>query len=117
MLWQALELASLATVSANYEDWWWKERLGKCYYMLGLYRDAEKQFASSLKSQPMILTHLQLAKVQAHLTALHHTKPMHSHAFSHSRGPSHTGSSQRRGAISVSAHLANEGMLDSQGPA
>eukprot|EP00965_Chrysotila_dentata_P082017 2706856-Pleurochrysis_carterae.AAC.2 len=64
---KALELASLATVASNYEDWWWKERLGKCYYMLGLYRDAEKQFASSIKTQPMIIAHLQLAKVSLRL--------------------------------------------------
>ena len=30
-------------MQANYDDWWWKERLGKCYYMLGLFREAEKQ--------------------------------------------------------------------------
>lgn len=44
---KALELANHATQVAQYEDWWWKERLGKCYYMLGLFREAEKQFASS----------------------------------------------------------------------
>ncbi|KAL1528340.1 hypothetical protein AB1Y20_009694 [Prymnesium parvum] len=64
---KALELASLATVQTNYEDWWWKERLGKCYYMLGLFREAEKQFASSIKSQPMVVAHLQLAKVALRL--------------------------------------------------
>ena len=54
---QALEIASECTILSNYQDWWWKERLGKCYFMvflivyklnlnkkkkLGLYRDAEK---------------------------------------------------------------------------
>jgi hypothetical protein len=43
-------------VAADYQDWWWKERLGKGYYMLGLFRDAEKQFKSSQKSQNMITT-------------------------------------------------------------
>ena len=57
---KALELAALATVAANYEDWSWKERLGKCYYMLGLYREAEKQFASSIKTQPMVRLRLRL---------------------------------------------------------
>ena len=57
---KALELAALATVAANYEDWSWKERLGKCYYMLGLYREAEKQFASSIKTQPMVRRTLSL---------------------------------------------------------
>lgn len=33
------------------QDWWWKARLGKCYYQLGLLRDAERQFVSSLKNQ------------------------------------------------------------------
>lgn len=51
---RALELAAEATVQANYQDWWWKARLGKCYYQLGLLRDAEKQFKSSLKEQQMI---------------------------------------------------------------
>ncbi len=30
------------------QDWWWKARLGKCYYQLGLLRDAERQFKSAL---------------------------------------------------------------------
>lgn len=64
---KALELASLATMQAGYNDWWWKERLGKCYYMLGLFREAEKQFASSIKTQPMVVSHLQLAKVALRL--------------------------------------------------
>jgi len=64
---KALELANYATQAANFEDWWWKERLGKCYYMLGLYREAEKQFASSIRNQPMVQTHLQLAKVALRL--------------------------------------------------
>ncbi len=32
-------------------DWWWRGRLGKCYYQLGLLRDAERQFLLSLKQQ------------------------------------------------------------------
>ena len=40
----------------DFSDWWWKARLGKCYYQLGLLRDAESQFASSLKNQEMIST-------------------------------------------------------------
>jgi tetratricopeptide repeat protein 8 len=27
---RALDIASEATVLTNYEDWWWKERIGKC---------------------------------------------------------------------------------------
>jgi hypothetical protein len=40
---KALELAAEATKVADFKDWWWKSRLGKCYYQLGMYRDAEKQ--------------------------------------------------------------------------
>jgi tetratricopeptide repeat protein 8 len=32
---RALELAALATAAASFGDWWWKERLGKCYFKLG----------------------------------------------------------------------------------
>jgi tetratricopeptide repeat protein 8 len=39
----ALELSAKATVVAGYQDWWWKARLGKCYYRLGLLREAESQ--------------------------------------------------------------------------
>eukprot|EP01043_Picozoa_sp_COSAG02_P079353 COSAG02_NODE_18315_length_946_cov_0.971665_2_plen_123_part_01 len=60
---KALELASLATVAADYKDWWWKARLGKCYYQLGLLRDAEKQFQSVLRDNDMIVAVLELCKV------------------------------------------------------
>uniref|UniRef100_H3AU47 Tetratricopeptide repeat domain 8 n=1 Tax=Latimeria chalumnae TaxID=7897 RepID=H3AU47_LATCH len=59
----ALELAALATEHAQFKDWWWKVQLGKCYYRLGLYREAEKQFKSALKQQDMVDTFLYLAKV------------------------------------------------------
>ncbi|GFR50306.1 hypothetical protein Agub_g12497 [Astrephomene gubernaculifera] len=45
---RALELCAIATQVAEYQDWWWKARLGKCYYQLGLLRDAERQFKSAL---------------------------------------------------------------------
>lgn len=60
---RALELCSLATTTVEFQDWWWKSRLGKCYYQLGLLRDAEKQFKSSLKNQDMIATSCELAKI------------------------------------------------------
>eukprot|EP00357_Protocruzia_adherens_P005949 CAMPEP_0114976674 /NCGR_PEP_ID=MMETSP0216-20121206/2806_1 /TAXON_ID=223996 /ORGANISM="Protocruzia adherens, Strain Boccale" /LENGTH=501 /DNA_ID=CAMNT_0002337633 /DNA_START=38 /DNA_END=1543 /DNA_ORIENTATION=- len=60
---KALELAAESTVLSDYKDWWWKARLGKVYFQMGLLRDAEKQFRSSLKEQDMISTHLELAKV------------------------------------------------------
>ncbi|XP_065449570.1 tetratricopeptide repeat protein 8 isoform X1 [Chrysemys picta bellii] len=71
----ALDLAALATEHAQYKDWWWKVQIGKCYYRLGLYREAEKQFKSALKQQDMVDTVLYLAKVYFRLdqplTALH----------------------------------------------
>lgn len=60
---KALELASEASILSDYKNWWWKERVGKCYYLLGLYREAEKQFASSLKNQDIIKTQLELARI------------------------------------------------------
>ncbi|XP_058423502.1 tetratricopeptide repeat protein 8 isoform X3 [Diceros bicornis minor] len=59
----ALDLAALSTEHAQYKDWWWKVQIGKCYYRLGMYREAEKQFKSALKQQEMVDTFLYLAKV------------------------------------------------------
>jgi tetratricopeptide repeat protein 8 len=64
---RGLELAAAATVAAGYLDWWWKQRLGKCYYQLGLLRDAEKQYRSALRQQDMLSTNLELAKVYLRL--------------------------------------------------
>ncbi|XP_033630596.1 tetratricopeptide repeat protein 8-like [Asterias rubens] len=63
----ALELAALATEASGFKDWWWKVQLGKCYYRLGLYRDAERQFKSALKQQDMVDTYLYLCKVYVRL--------------------------------------------------
>ena len=64
---RALELCAEATREANFKDWWWKARLGRCYYRLGLYRDAEKQLSSSLQDQNMAETVLELSKVYIRL--------------------------------------------------
>ncbi|GMH44731.1 hypothetical protein BSKO_12683 [Bryopsis sp. KO-2023] len=64
---KALELCALATKSTEFGDWWWKSRLGKCYYQLGLFRDAEKQFQSSLNNQEMVVALLELCKVYIRL--------------------------------------------------
>lgn len=64
---KGMELASAATAESNYNDWWWKERLGKCYYQLGLFRDSEKQLASAAFQQPMVATALQVARVTERL--------------------------------------------------
>ncbi|XP_048830662.1 tetratricopeptide repeat protein 8 isoform X2 [Brienomyrus brachyistius] len=63
----SLDLAALATEHAQFKDWWWKVQLGKCYYRLGLYREAEKQFRSALANQEVVDTYLYLAKVYQRL--------------------------------------------------
>nr|XP_039250365.1 tetratricopeptide repeat protein 8-like [Styela clava]XP_039250373.1 tetratricopeptide repeat protein 8-like [Styela clava]XP_039250382.1 tetratricopeptide repeat protein 8-like [Styela clava]XP_039255326.1 tetratricopeptide repeat protein 8-like [Styela clava]XP_039255327.1 tetratricopeptide repeat protein 8-like [Styela clava] len=63
----ALELAALATEKSQYKDWWWKVQLGKCYYRLGMYRDAERQFKSALKQESIVDTMLYLGKVYQRL--------------------------------------------------
>uniref|UniRef100_A0A5F5PFX8 Tetratricopeptide repeat domain 8 n=1 Tax=Equus caballus TaxID=9796 RepID=A0A5F5PFX8_HORSE len=60
---KALDLAALSTEHSQFKDWWWKVQIGKCYYRLGMYREAEKQFKSALKQQEMVDTFLYLAKV------------------------------------------------------
>ncbi|CAG5100441.1 Similar to Ttc8: Tetratricopeptide repeat protein 8 (Mus musculus) [Cotesia congregata] len=50
----ALDLAVQAIQASNFKDWWWKVQLGKCYYTLGLVRDAEEQFKSALKEHKNI---------------------------------------------------------------
>lgn len=32
---KALDLCVEATKASDYKDWWWKARLGKCYFKLG----------------------------------------------------------------------------------
>lgn len=64
---RALDLCTEATRVASCKDWWWKCRLAHCYYSLGLYRDAEHQFMSSLKDQCMTLTFLALSKLYLRL--------------------------------------------------
>ena len=39
---RALDIAAEASVLAGYEDWWWKERIGKCYLKMGMVKEAEK---------------------------------------------------------------------------
>ncbi|KAI0220196.1 Tetratricopeptide repeat protein 8 [Lamellibrachia satsuma] len=63
----ALELAANATEACQFKDWWWKVQLGKCYYRLGMYRDAERQFRAALNQQDMVDTVLYLCKVYVRL--------------------------------------------------
>mmetsp|Transcript_7923 Transcript_7923/g.19260 ORF Transcript_7923/g.19260 Transcript_7923/m.19260 type:complete len:535 (-) Transcript_7923:206-1810(-) len=64
---RAAELAAAATTFAKFKDWWWKARLGKAYYQMGLLRDSEQQLLSSIKEQPMVTTYLQLANIYLRL--------------------------------------------------
>jgi len=73
---KTLELGSFATALAGYQSWYWKTLLGKAYFKLGLFREAEKQLKSSLMLEDMVCTHLDLVKVHLRLdvplTALAH---------------------------------------------
>jgi tetratricopeptide repeat protein 8 len=73
---KALELGAECTRVAGFKDWWWKLVVGRAYHKLGLFREAEKQFKSSLREQDMVVTHLELVKVLLRLdqptTALQH---------------------------------------------
>lgn len=64
---KALDLCSEATKEHDFKNWWWKARLGKCYFKMGLLREAEQQFRSSLKIQPIVNTYLELCNVYIRL--------------------------------------------------
>ena len=64
---KSLELCAIATQLAEYKDWWWKARLGKSYYQLGLLREAERQFQSALKNSDMVSVTLELCKCYVRL--------------------------------------------------
>lgn len=46
---RALDVASEATIAKSYNDWWWKARIGKCQFKMGMIKDAEKQLISAIK--------------------------------------------------------------------
>lgn len=83
---KALELCAEATKEHDFKNWWWKARLGKCYFklgnakdrpiclltfysidLIGLLREAEQQFKSSLKTMPIVNTYLELCNVYLRL--------------------------------------------------
>ena len=64
---KALEICAEATQEHDFKNWWWKARLGKCYFKLGMLRDAEKQFRSSIAIQPIVTTYLELVNVYLRL--------------------------------------------------
>ncbi|KAF5291199.1 hypothetical protein FQA39_LY14441 [Lamprigera yunnana] len=59
----AMELAVKATQANNFEDWWWKVQLAKCYNALNLTRDGEQQLRSALKQHNNIETFIRLIRV------------------------------------------------------
>ncbi|KAF5307991.1 hypothetical protein FQR65_LT06559 [Abscondita terminalis] len=63
----AMELAVQATQANNFEDWWWKVQLAKCYNALNLIRDAEQQLKSALKQHYHIETFIRLIRVYLRL--------------------------------------------------
>lgn len=60
---KALELAIYSTEINGFEDAWWKLALGKCYYHLAFYKEAEKQFQSSIKHNNNIDSFLYLSRI------------------------------------------------------
>lgn len=64
---KALEICAEATKENDFKNWWWKARLGKCYFKLGMLREAEQQFRSALKLQPIVNTYLELCNVYVRL--------------------------------------------------
>lgn len=60
---KCLEICSEGTIYSNYQDWWYKYKLGKIYNRLGLLADAEKHLLSSLKHYKYSNTYLQLSNI------------------------------------------------------
>uniref|UniRef100_A0A183CE91 TPR_REGION domain-containing protein n=1 Tax=Globodera pallida TaxID=36090 RepID=A0A183CE91_GLOPA len=60
----ALQIALIAARTADREqrDWFWPAQIAKCYYRLGMVREAEKQFSASLRACHMVETYAYLAK-------------------------------------------------------
>ncbi|EAY02968.1 TPR Domain containing protein [Trichomonas vaginalis G3] len=64
---RAIQLAASCTKICGFDDWWWKNRLGVSYYLLGLNPEAEAQFRSSLTNSIGIESRLELAKIYTRL--------------------------------------------------
>lgn len=59
----AMELAVQATQFVEFQDWWWKVQLSKCYIALNLIRDAEQQLRSALKQHYHVETFIRLTRI------------------------------------------------------
>lgn len=62
-----MELAVQATQHCEFQDWWWKVQLAKCYFVVNLIREAEQQLRSSLKQQYHIETFIRLTRAYVKL--------------------------------------------------
>ncbi|RZC00554.1 tetratricopeptide repeat protein 8, partial [Asbolus verrucosus] len=63
----AMELAVQATQFCEFQDWWWKVQLAKCYIVLNLIRDAEQQMRSALKQHHHVETFIRLTRIYLRL--------------------------------------------------
>lgn len=63
----AMELAVQATQYNEYQDWWWKVQLAKCYIAVNLIREAEQQLKSALKQCNHVETLIRLIRVYLRL--------------------------------------------------
>ena len=64
---RAVTLAAECTTQHGFNDWWWKNRLGRAYYLLGLFTESEAQFKSALTTSPNVESRLELAKLYARI--------------------------------------------------
>jgi tetratricopeptide repeat protein 8 len=55
-------MIALRSSSDQENDWFWPNQLGKCYYRLGMIREAEKQFQASIQRCRMAETYAFLGK-------------------------------------------------------
>lgn len=63
----SMELAVQATQYNQFQDWWWKVQLAKCYIAVHLIREAEQQLRSALKQHYHIETFIRLTRVYLRL--------------------------------------------------
>lgn len=63
LLYQSLELATLASKNCSPRDWWWQVQLALCWLRFGQPRNAEKHFRMALLVEPMLISYVGLAKV------------------------------------------------------
>lgn len=59
----ACELAVQASRAVANQDWWWLQACGRCFYRMGMLREAEANFNTAFNLQPMVITCLLLAHI------------------------------------------------------